>query len=100
MNASQCPIQIADGFIDHPKTCQLHELAGPEAVIALMRLRVWAGFHRPSFFFDAASDADIAKMADWSGDAEMYIASLIASGWIAGNPGERRFTAQARGLLG
>jgi hypothetical protein len=100
MNASQCPIRISDGFIDHAKTLQLHELAGAEGVIALIRLRCWAGIYRPSFFFDAATNADLAKVAEYPGDADEFIAALVASGFVTGGPGERRFSSQARGLLG
>jgi len=100
MAESQVPINIADNFIEHAKTCQLHELAGPEAVLALIRLRCWAGINRPSMFFDAADDTDLAKVAGFNGDGEMFIALLVASGWINGGPGERRFSSQARGLLG
>jgi hypothetical protein len=100
MAESHVPINIADGFITHAKTCQLHELAGPEAVLALIRLRCWAGVNKPSFFFDAADDADLTKVAGYTDDDEKFIPALIASGWINGGPGERRFSSQARGLLG
>ena len=69
-------IRLAVGFFDHPKTVKLERLLGPQAVISLMRLWLWAVQHRPGGVLFGMDADDIEIVARWSGEKGAFLPAI------------------------
>lgn len=70
-------IRIDTNFRKHFKIKRLEEALGAEAVLCLISLWGFAGKHRQKGRLTGMNIKDIEMMAEWRGDKEQFVATLI-----------------------
>lgn len=76
-------IKLYGNVLEHPKSDMLEaELGVERAWTHVVELWLWASKVRPDGVLGGMSDAVIAKRSGWSGDAEAFVAALMATGWL------------------
>ena len=64
-------------FLDHPKTRKLHSTLGPEAVLCLLRLWLWAATNSIDGWLPSDADtAELETLARWCGEPGKFIKTL------------------------
>ena len=71
-------IRLQVTFFGHPKTKKLERKLGAEGVLCLLRLWVWAAQNKPDGILSRQDHEDIAIAAEWDGDEDEFIATLVA----------------------
>lgn len=74
-------IRVSCGFFDHPKAKRLHHELGPEAIIALQRIWMFAAQYRPKGNLTGLTTVDIQGIAEWS-DPRDLVGALVRIGFI------------------
>ena len=80
-------IRLKDSFLDHPKTKKLRSRLGESLddwrpVIALLRLWQFAAKHHPRGDLSSMEIDDIELAADWHGQSEIFVQTLVEIGFI------------------
>jgi len=70
-------IRIDVDFFDHPKTIKLQRRYGPEGIISIQRLWVFAAKHKPSGILTGMDAEELCIAMRWSGDSEMFVKALV-----------------------
>lgn len=79
-------IRIKIGIFAHRKTKKLRRALGDGAFVALLTLWGAAANSRPDGVLRGMSVEDIALDADWGGDPEEFVSTLVACGWLDETP--------------
>ena len=75
-------IRLSLDFFEHPKTIKLQKRCGVDGVHSLLRLWCWAASYRPKGHLDDLDNEDIEIAAKWSGENGIFVAALIACGFL------------------
>ena len=75
-------IRLAIGFFEHPKTKKLQRRCGPEGVLCLQRLWLWAAAQRPSGVLSGLDAEEIELAAGWDGENGKLAEALIECRWL------------------
>ena len=78
-------IRISTLFVDHPKTMELKELLGPDAVICLVRLWGYAAEYRSKGCLDRMNASRIEAAAKWMGTPGSFVDALMSIGYLEKN---------------
>lgn len=70
-------IRLSTGFFAHPKIKKLQRKLGADAVLALLRLWLWAAQNRPGGVLSGMDKDDIEITADWNGEEGLFSSALI-----------------------
>lgn len=80
--------RINVGFASHPKTKMLLKRNGPEAVLRLLYLILWARANRSDGDLSGMSDEEIELAVDWPGGTGLLMRALRDHRFIDGPEGE------------
>lgn len=69
--------RVATGLISHPKKLKLQRRLGKQAVWSLIALWSFTASNRPDGSLAGMTAEDIAIAADWDGDAELLVTTLV-----------------------
>jgi len=75
-------IRLKVGFFDHPKTIKLQRRHGPEAIVALLRLWLWASQYRNDGTFNGMTGEDIEIAAGWPFGDCILVKALVEIGFL------------------
>ena len=78
------------GFVTHRKTEKARRLLGDTGPWSLVCLFSDVAQHHPSGDLSGFDSDDIAAMARWPGEADLFVRSLVACKWLDGGPGTYR----------
>ncbi|MDL2272833.1 hypothetical protein LJC23_07385 [Desulfovibrio sp. OttesenSCG-928-I05] len=76
-DAMNTDIRLSTGFFGHPKIKKLLRKLGPDALLALLRLWLWAVQNRPDGVLSGMAQDDIEIVADWCGEEGAFVSALI-----------------------
>jgi len=74
----------------HPKCKKLEKRLGDAGPWALVRLFLWCAQNRSDGDLAGMSDEDIELAIDWAGEQDALVATLVAIGFLDGEPRQRR----------
>jgi len=69
--------RVATGLISHPKKLKLQRRLGKQAVWSLIALWSFTAANRPDGSLAGMTAEDIAIAADWDGDSEQFVITLL-----------------------
>jgi len=75
-------IRLRLSFRNHPKTKKLRFKLGPEAVLSFIWLLMFTAESRPDGELDGLDAEDLALAADWSGDPQAFVDTLVQVGYL------------------
>lgn len=75
-------VRLSTEFFRHPKTKKLQKRLGLESIFSLQKLWVWAAQNREDGSFAGLDHEDVALAADWDGDHEAFVGTLIELHWL------------------
>ena len=82
--------RLSASFPTHPKTKKLMRRLGTAGPWALVCLFLWARMNRADGDLNGMTDEDIELAADWAGDDGVFVAALVAVGFLDGTNGAYR----------
>ena len=78
-------IRLAVSFLSHRKRKKLQKRLGAEGVLAFIDLLLSSAMHRPKGIFYKMTTEDIALDAQWEGDPNEFVTTLLDVGFLATN---------------
>ena len=84
--SSNRDIRLQISFYRHVKRRKLQTRLGPEGVLALIDLLLYAGENKPDGSLSGMTEEDIGLAAQWTGDPKILVSALLEIGFLDNAP--------------
>lgn len=82
--------RVSTGLVSHPKKLKLQRRLGKPAVWSLIALWSFTASNKPDGSLAGMTSEDIAIAADWDGDADQFVNTLLELRFLDGDAGDLR----------